>query len=177
MWCVPALAPLLGLATLAGAYPAIAGRARGPLTRAALGALGAWWALLAVPLLGEAILGGKAATAVGVLGDPARLAPALTDADAALDDVIAPLLTSGALLYAGLWALAALLLPWLVRGRWLAADLVAASIWAAALGATTAAIAQFLDAPEPRGLLAGAVSAGVIAIAVPHLRGVRVVEP
>ena len=63
------------------------------------------------------------------------LAPALLDADAALDDVISPLLTSGALLYAALWALAALLLPWLVRGRWLAADLVAASIWAAALGA------------------------------------------
>jgi hypothetical protein len=87
------------------------------------------------------------------------------------------LLTSGALLYAALWALAALLLPWLVRGRWLAADLVAASIWAAALGATTAAIAEFEDAPEPRGLIAGAVSAGVIAVAVPHLRGVRVVEP
>ena len=51
-WSVPALAPLLGLATLAGAYPALAGQARGPLTRAALGALGAWWALLAAPLLG-----------------------------------------------------------------------------------------------------------------------------
>ena len=178
MWCVPALAPLLGLATLAGAYPALAGRARGPLTRAALGALGAWWALLAAPLLGEAILGAKdASTAVPVLGDPGALAPALLDANAALDDVISPLLTSGALLYAALWALAALLLPWLVRGRWLAADLVAASIWAAALGATTAAIAQFENAPEPRGLIAGAVSAGVLAVAVPHLRGVRVVEP
>ena len=45
-WSVPALAPLLGLATLAGAYPALAGRARGWFTRAALGALGAWWVLL-----------------------------------------------------------------------------------------------------------------------------------
>src|SRR3954451_9740543 len=33
-WSLPALAPLLGLATLAGAYPALAGRSGGPLTRA-----------------------------------------------------------------------------------------------------------------------------------------------
>ena len=52
-WSVPALAPLLGLATIAGAYPALAGRAHGWFTRAALGALGAWWALLAAPLLGR----------------------------------------------------------------------------------------------------------------------------
>ena len=65
----PRSRPLLGLATLAGAYPALAGRARGWFTRAALGALGAWWALLAAPLLDE----------------PRRAGPA--DADAALDGV------------------------------------------------------------------------------------------
>ncbi|MDA0162001.1 serine/threonine protein kinase [Solirubrobacter ginsenosidimutans] len=176
-WSVPALAPLLGLATVAGAYPALAGRASGPLARVALGALGAWWALLAAPLLGEAILGEAAPSDHAVLGDPQALAPALRDGNAALDLVVSPLLTSGALLYAGLWALAALVLPWLVRGRWLAADVVAASMWAAALGATTAAIAQFIGAPEPRGMVVGAVLAGVLAVAVPHLRGGRVVEP
>jgi len=162
-WSLPALAPLLGLVSLAGVYPAIAGRARGALTRAALGALGAWWALLAAPLLDVAILGGEQA------------APPTTDA--ALDAVIAPLLTSGALLYAALWALASLLEPWLVRGRWLAADVVAGAVWAAALGASTAAIAESIGAPEPRGLVVGAVLAGVLAVALPHLRGVRVVEP
>jgi hypothetical protein len=162
-WSVPALAPLLGFATLAGAYPALAGRARGPLTRAALGALGAWWTLLAAPLAHQALL----------IDAPA----APIDADRALDDVIAPLLTSGALLYAALWALAALLLPWLVRGRWLALDLVAASVWAAALGAGGAAIGESIGAGEPRGLIAGALAAGVLAVAVPHLRRVRVVEP
>jgi hypothetical protein len=162
-WSVPALAPLLGAGTLAGAYPALAGRARGPLTRAALGALGAWWTLLAAPLLGQALL----------LDPPT--APA--DADAALDDVIAPLLSSGALLYAALWAAAALVLPWLVRGRWLALDLVAAAVWAAALGAGSAAIAESIGVTEPRGLVAGALVAGVLAVAVPHLRRVRVVEP
>ena len=153
-WSVPALAPLLGLAGLAGAYPALAGRARGPLTRLALGALGAWWALLAAPLLGRELFGGGG-NGPAVISDPSTLGDALTDTEPALNDVIGPLLTSGALLYAALWALAALLLPWLVRGRWLAADLVAASIWAAALGAATAAIAQSIDAPEPNGLVAG----------------------
>jgi hypothetical protein len=162
-WSVPALAPLLGFAGLAGAYPALAGRARAPLTRAALGALGAWWTLLAAPLALQTLL----------IEAPA----APRDADAALDDVLAPLLTGGALLYAALWAVAALLLPWLVRGRWLALDLVAAAVWAAALGAGSAAIAESIGIAEPRGLVAGALVAGVLAVVVPHLRRVRVVEP
>jgi hypothetical protein len=64
-----------------------------------------------------------------------------------------------------------------VRGRWLAADLVAASIWAAALGAGTTAVAESIHASEPSGLVIGAVAAGVIAVALPHLRGGRMVEP
>jgi hypothetical protein len=228
-WSLPALAPLLGLATLAGAYPALVGRAKGPVTRAALGALGAWWALLAAPLLGRELLGGVPADAVadgagraeaahgavGALtaasgGDAATPAEAArgaadvvtaaragdasttaaaandaahaalaagADAQRAFDDVLVPLITSGALLYAVVWAAAALVLPWLVRGRWLALDLVAACIWAATLGASTAATAEFIGAPEPRGLVLGAVIAGAFAVAMPHLRGVRVVEP
>ncbi|HET6549320.1 MAG TPA: serine/threonine-protein kinase [Solirubrobacter sp.] len=147
-WSAPALAPLLGLAALAGAYPALAGRARSWFARAALGALGAWWALLYEPFIQE-------------LGE----------------DAVAPLVTSGALIYAAVWALAALVLPWLVRGRWLAADVIAASAWAAALGASTAAAAELIGAPRPEGLVAGAVVAGVLAVLVPHLRRVPVVEP
>ena len=44
-WSVPVLAPLLGLAGLAGAYCALAGQARRATVRAGLGALGAWWVL------------------------------------------------------------------------------------------------------------------------------------
>ena len=164
-WSLPALAPLLGLAGIAGAYPALAGRARGPFTRAALGALGAWWALLATPLLGRAALGAMPELAPGA------------DLEAAADGVLAPLLSGGALLYAALWALAALLLPWLVRGRWLAVDLVAAATWAAALGAGTVAVAESLGTSEPPGVVAGAVIAGVLAVLLPHVRDVRVVEP
>src|SRR5215208_4386793 len=42
-WSLPAAAPVLGLLGLAGAYPALAGRAPRWSVRAALGALGAWW--------------------------------------------------------------------------------------------------------------------------------------
>jgi hypothetical protein len=203
-WSLPALAPLLGLAGLAGAFPALAGQAKGAVTRAALGALGAWWALLAAPLLGRETLGGvpldagaspadaargaadtvtavragDSAAAAAAANDAAHAALAAgADAQRAAADVLGPLITSGALLYAALWACAALVLPWLVRGRWLAIDVVAACVWAAALGASTAATAEFIGAPEPRGVVLGAVIGGVLAVGVPHLRGGRVVEP
>jgi hypothetical protein len=62
-----------------------------------------------------------------------------------------------------------LLLPWLVRGRYAGADLVAASAWAAGLGAGSAALAEWSGAAEPRGLVAGAVGAGVLAWLLPRL--------
>jgi hypothetical protein len=166
-WSVPALAPALGAAALAGAYPALAGRARGWAARSALGALGAWWALLVAPLLGRTIL------AVPTAPDAAAAA----NVDAAVDGVLRPLLETGALLYAAVWAIAALILPWLVRGRWLALDVVAASAWAAALGAGTAAAARAIDAPEPPGLALATFVAGLLAVAIPHIRRIAVVEP
>ena len=56
------------------------------------------------------------------------------------------------LLLAPLWAAAALVLPWLVRGRSLAVDIVGAATWAAGLAAATAAVADCADLAEPRGL-------------------------
>ena len=47
LWSLPALAPVLDLVGLAGAYPAVAGQARTALSRAVLGALGFWWLTLA----------------------------------------------------------------------------------------------------------------------------------
>jgi hypothetical protein len=143
-WSVPAAAPALGLATLAGAYPAVAGRARGAWTRAALGAAGLWWLLLAEPLLDRDL----------ALGTP--------PGDAG--EVLEAIATSGALLLAPLWAAAALVLPWLVPGRALALDIVGAAVWAAGLAAATAAVAQYAGLAEPRGLAAGAVVAGVAAV-------------
>ena len=73
-------------------------------------------------------------------------------------DVLRELTGSGALLLAPLWAAAALVLPWLVAGRALAADVVLASTWAAGLAAATAAVAERTGLPEPRAVLAGALA-------------------
>jgi hypothetical protein len=168
-WSVPALAPLLGLAGLAGAYPALAGAARRSTTRAALGALGAWWALLAAPLLGRAVIGGGETGGI-------TLGPA-TDSAAVAADALGDLIAGGALPYVALWAAAAVVMPWLVRGRWLAADVVAASAWAAALGAATVAVADSTGGPEPRYAVAGAVAAGVIAPFAARVRRRPALEP
>jgi hypothetical protein len=149
-WSVPAAAPLLGLAGLAGAYPAIAGAARGAWTRAALGAAGLWWLLLAEPLLDRDL----------ALGTPPGSA----------GTVLESLATSGALLLAPVWALGALTAPWLVAGRALAVDVVGATIWAAALAAATAAVADGTGVAEPRGLAAGAVLAGALAVLAARAR-------
>jgi len=156
-WALPAAAPLLGVAGLAGAYPALAGRAPGWAARAALGALGAWWVVLAEPLLERALVLGPAP------GTPAR--PAFDGAAGiTAGDVIAPAMSSGALLLAVIWAAAALVLPWLVRGRSLPVDAVAATAWAAGTAAAVAGLAERLELPPPHGLVAGAVAAGGVAL-------------
>ena len=143
-WSLPAVAPVLGLAGLAGAYPAVAGCAGGAFARASLGAAGLWWLLLAEPLVGREL----------AIGTPPGEA----------GDVLRSLTGSGALLLAPLWAAAALVLPWLVAGRALAADVVLATTWAAGLVAATGAVAARTGLPEPRGLVAGAVVAGALAV-------------
>jgi hypothetical protein len=154
LWSVPAGAPLLGFAGLAGAWPALAGQAARPWHRAALGALGCWWLALAEVLSGDRL----------ALGAP----PGASLDGSHLD----PLVTSGALALAGLWAAAAVLLPVVVRGRRPAVDLVGASAWAAALGSATQAVAQALSwQPTMRGLVAGAVVAGGLAVATAASRG------
>jgi hypothetical protein len=154
LWSLPAGAPLLGFAGLAGAWPALAGQAARPWHRAVLGALGGWWLALAEVLTDDRL-------ALGAPPD-ARLA----------GSHLGPLVTSGALALAGLWAAAAVLLPVLVRGRRLAVDIVGASAWAAGLGSATQAVAQALSwQPTMRGLVAGAVVAGGLAVAAAASRG------
>ncbi len=154
-WSLPAAAPVLGLVSLAGAYPALAGRARSPAARAALGLLGGWWLALAEPVLSRTLL----------LGPDERPAGWAADAGLAADRLLAPALSSGALAAGVLWALAAAVLPVLVRGRHTTLDLLAATAWAVALGAGTAALAEELGRPEPTGLVAAGFVAGVLAVA------------
>jgi hypothetical protein len=142
-WSLPALAPALGLLSLGGAFPAVAGRLRGLPERAAAGALGAWWLLLADRLDGRPRIQQEASEVL--LG-----------------------LVPGTLLLIAVWALAAAILPWIVRGRFLVVDLVTGTAWAAALASATGTLYTWVDQPQPAGLVAGAIAAGVIAVAAPR---------
>jgi hypothetical protein len=141
-WSLPVLTPALGLISVAGAFPALAGRLRRVPERAAAGALGAWWLLLAAPLAGHPRAQEAASRAFGF--------------------------QPGELLLMVIWALAAAVLPWVVRGRFLAVDLVTGTAWAAGLASATGTLATWLDRPQPDGLVAGAIVAGMIAVLGPR---------
>ena len=142
-WSLPATAPLLGLAGVAGAFPALAGCLPGrTVHRAAAGAVGAWWLLLGEALLGDRLL----------LGPP--------DPAAHGTRAVAAVATAPGVALVAVWAVAAAILPMLVRGRLLSADVVGATAWAAGV---TAAVQGATGAPADR-LIAGGVAAGALAV-------------
>ena len=167
-----ALAPALGAIGLAGVFPAVAGQAASWRGRAALGALGYWWLCLAEPLLGRSLW---LAPVDGTAPYPAGQAAWEGSLEGAFNHVLVALLSTGVLLGAALWALAALVLPWLVRGRHAAVDLVAATMWTAALLSAEPLLDHGLPLlagqQMPRGALLGALLAGALAVAARALRG------
>jgi hypothetical protein len=170
-WSIPFAAPFMGVALLAGAYPALAGQARTIWRRAALGALGLWFVVLAESVLGETLWYGRPRGTTGGAAWQGSAAEAVTD-------VLRPLIESGVLACAGLWAFGAAVLPWLVRGRHAALDLVAATLWAAGLAAGAGAIGRALGPgmvpqPDPRGVALGAAAGVLIAVAARAIRGER----
>ncbi|HWC86562.1 MAG TPA: hypothetical protein VG388_08485, partial [Solirubrobacteraceae bacterium] len=158
-WPLAAPAPALGAIGLAGAWPALAGRARGALTRAALGATGWIWTMLGSELGGVNLY---------LRPPPPSLPPGSFTPSAGLTvhHVLAPLITSGALAPAVVWAAAAAILPWLVRGRSLAVDLVLASAWAAGLVATTHAVLRTVHGSLAPATVDHAVLGGVAAFMI-----------
>ncbi len=162
-WSLPAAAPLLGLAGLAGAWPALAGQASRWPARAALGALGGWWLALAEVLTADRL-------GLGAPRDVLARSAWEGSAFDATQHALAPLVAGGGLALAALWGLAAALLPVLVRGRSAALDLVGAAAWAAGLAAATQALSAALVLDPPRGLVAGALAGGVIAVAARAVR-------
>ena len=167
-WLGAVLAPVLGLAGLAGAYPALAGQLRRWRARLLLGALGYWWTALAEPLLGRRLW----------LGPPAHTPPSAAwggSLSSAASHVVGPLLSTGVLFGALLWGVGALLLPWIVRGAHAALDVIAATVWSAALCSAAPGLDAGLGAagahPSPRGAVLGAVLGGLAAIAARALRG------
>ena len=142
-WSLPAAAPLS--AWRGWRAPRLpAARPRPALVAAALDAAGLWWLLLAPPLLARTLLSGADPRAAGG-PTPGR----------ALDGVLAPPLTSGRVAVAALWALAALVLPWLVRGRCARPRRRRRLRLGRRPGRGTAATAELAGPAEPRGVVAG----------------------
>ena len=130
-WPLAAAAPALGLLGLAGAWPALAGAGRHRLAPRGdrVGRLDLA-GLLAAPLAGPDPVpvrrsGNRAGESVA--GSPYDT----------VHHVLMPVLSSGALAAAPVWALAAAVLPWLVRHRSPALDVVRAVLWAGLLAAAT----------------------------------------
>ena len=155
-WSLPAVAPLLGIATLATAYPALAGQARTLPRRAALGALGALYVVLAQPLLDRVLL-----------SEPPAAAGWQDSAGHTLHDVLEPVFDVRLLALVAAFAVAAAVLPYLVHGRRVGTDAVMAIAWAAGLAAATQAA---LAPAQPHGLIAGAAVGAVAVLAIAGAR-------
>ena len=167
-WLAAALAPLLGLAGLAGAFPALAGQRADWRARATLGALGFWWLALAESLLAKHLW----------LGPPDGLPPRGTweaSLGSSATHVLGATLTVQLLLGAAVWALASMVLPWIVRGRGAALDLLGAIAWTVALLAATPLLQRALlvqaSSPSPRGALLGGILGCALAVCARALRG------
>jgi hypothetical protein len=167
-WLAAAAAPALGVAGLAAAFPALAAQRSSWQARAGLAALGFWWLTLAEPLLARRLWLGPAGGLPGRDAWEASL-------PAAASHVLVPLLTVQLAIGALVWALGAMLLPWVVRGRNAGLDVLLAIAWTVALLASAPMIERSLLAhpgqDSPRGLLLGAMLGCALAICARALRG------
>jgi eukaryotic-like serine/threonine-protein kinase len=160
-WPLAAGAPALALVGLAGGWPAIAARAATPWRRAALGATGWIWLAMAAPIANYDLYAHRPA---GTPGSSAWM-PSLHDTAA---DVLAPLLSTGWLLGAALWGIAAAALPALTARTSPAVAVVLVTMWTATLVSATATVLA-LSHPRGAGMPAtavlGAVFGAVVALA------------
>ena len=133
-WLAGVLAPALGLAGLAGAFPALAGQAARWRQRACVAALGYWWLTARrAAAVAAAVAGGAGRHArprrLGELARAGRRARRRSRCSAL-----------GMLLGRSAVGQRRGVLPWLVRGRSAALDLVAAVVWSAAIAAAAPAL-------------------------------------
>jgi hypothetical protein len=159
LWSVPALAPLLGVVALAPLFVALAGLCSTAWRRAGLAAAGFSWLVVGEILSGEALL-------FGTVDGTAPRADWESSASAAASDALYPFLTSPASAPVVIWVVLAVMLPFVVRGRSLALDLLGASLWAAALVSAHAGAADLLASSVELEQARGAIGGGILAIVV-----------
>jgi hypothetical protein len=169
-WPLSVAAPALGLIGLAGAWPAAAARAATPWRRAALGAVGWIWLLLASAVAGKALY---LPLVPGVAPPHAWMSSLSTT----VDHLLRPEVSAGVLAPALVWALGAVALPWLIRGGSLVLDVVRVVVWAGIVVSGTGAALAAAHGPaggngvSAPGALAGAVASVAVALA-PSLLGI-----
>ena len=158
-WPLAGGAPLLGVLGLAGAWPALAARAKTTHGRAALGFTGWVWLALAGRLTG---------TALYVAVPSGGPSPSLWSGSPyeASHHVLGGLISSGALAPAPVWALAAVLLPLLVRRKSFARDAAAVVAWALLVVLFTELAISVGHFASPAGTVHTAVVGAVAACAV-----------
>jgi serine/threonine protein kinase len=175
-WLTAALAPVLGLAGLAGAFPALAGQLAHWRSRALLGALGYWWLRLAELPLDRPSLRLWQGAPSGIEQHGRLATPWERSLNTTAVHALLPQLSLALLLGAALWAMAAMVLPWIVRGRSAVTDALAAIFWATALAASTPLLDRGLPLlratlPSPRGVILGSALGALLAVAARALRG------
>lgn len=147
---LPPLAPVFGVASLAAAFPAVAGRAQLATERAILGALGWVWLATASLTLG-------AGPALPFAGD--STAGWTASASTAASRVLLPLLDPASIGAAGLFALAALAMGPILRAH-VSIGLLGALLWGAALDGGLRALD--LGAVSPSAVIPAAAAATLV---------------
>jgi eukaryotic-like serine/threonine-protein kinase len=164
---IGALAPAFGFVGLAGACPAVFGQASRWRSRAYLAVLGYWWLELAEPLSPHRLW-------LGVPPDSLPRGAWEGSVQLSAVHVIYPLLGLGVVLGCMLWAGACTVLPWIVRGRSAAVDMVAATLWAGALALGEYRLAHGFTghspATTPHGLIVSAIACGILAVGARAIR-------
>jgi hypothetical protein len=140
-WPLAVAAPALGAVGLAAAWPALAGLSRRAHRRAALAATGYVWTALVTNGIGST--------------------ESLPDA---LHHVLAPLATVGTPITAGIWAAAALVLPWTRSRRWPALECLRLALWATGLALATLAAEHAAGAVHTRSVLLGSAVGAVVVL-------------
>jgi serine/threonine protein kinase len=156
-WSLPAGAGVLGVLGLAGAWPGLAARAGLRFwQRGLLGAAGFIWLAGADSLSRPRIFPSRPP-----LPD---LSVWTTSVPVTLHDVLSPLLASGVLVGAAVWAAAAIVGPWLVSRRRPVLSLVGVTVWSA----VTVGAVRSLGPGQLQGAVIGAL-AGALVLLAPSL--------
>jgi eukaryotic-like serine/threonine-protein kinase len=168
LWSVPVAAPLLGTIALAPAFIGIAALASTTARRAGLAAAGLWWLVLGEALTHRELLFGSPDGTMARSTWEGSISVAASDA-------LGPLVSTPALAPALAWAAGAVVLALVVRGRWLAVDLLGAGLCAAALVAAHVGLGDALAADvaldHARGAVAGSITAALVVVVTFQIAG------